>query len=134
MEAIPQRMRELIIRKYDQGCSTAEIAEALGTSKSGTRRIRQVMRERGSLEPRRGTPGRKGALTEERAAGLRALVAADPDATLPELRDRLGVTADRRTVGRWVRSLGLVLKKSRSTPPSSPAPTSPPPGAGGTRP
>jgi transposase len=132
MQAIPLRMRELIVRKYDQGRRTSEIALELGTSRSGTRRIRQVLRERGTLRPRRTKPGRKGGLTDERADQLRGLVATDPDATLPELRDRLGVAADRRTVGRWVKRLGLVLKKSRSGPPSGPGPTSPPPATRGT--
>jgi hypothetical protein len=51
------------------------------------------------------------------------MVAADPDATIPELRDRLGVTGDRRTDGRWLQALGLVLKRSQSGPPSRTDPT-----------
>ncbi len=123
MDPIPLRMRELIVARYDAGDPTSEIAADLGTSGSGTRRIRQVLRERGTLAPRAGKTGPKGGLTDARAAELRALVADDPGATIPELRGRLGVAADRRTVGRWLRALGLTLKKSRSGPPSGTART-----------
>ncbi len=131
MEPIPLRMRELIVGRYEAGGSTSEVAADLGTSESGTRRIRQVLRERGTLAPAARKSGPRSGLTDERATALRALVAASPDATVPELRDRLGVAADRRTVGRWLRSLGLVLKKSRSGPPSGTARTSPPAGPAG---
>lgn len=118
MEPIPLRMRRRIVELYDQGKHTHEIAGLLGTCPSGTRRIRQRLRERGTLEPVRPDVGRKSGLTEERGRRLADLVAADPDATRAELRERLGVSADVRTVGRWLARLGLVLKKSRSAPPS----------------
>ncbi len=123
MEPIPVRMRARTVELYDRGEPTAAIAAALGTSGSGTRRVRQRLRERGTLVPRRPTVGRKPGLTDAVAAGLRAAVAADPGATRAELRDRLGLAADVRTVGRWLRAVGLALKKSRSGPPSGTART-----------
>lgn len=111
-------MRERIVALYQQGVATRQIAEGLGTSCSGTRRIRQNLRERGTLEPTRAKTGYASGLTAEVAERLRNLVAADPGVTRQALRDRLGVTADVRTVGRWLRKLGLVLKKSRSAPPN----------------
>ena len=123
MQPLPMRMRERIVALYEQNVPTKRIAEALGTCRSGTRRIRQRLRERGTLEPKRARTGYAGGLTPEVEQRLRALVAADPGTTRLALRDRLGVTADVRTVGRWLRKLGLVLKKSRSGPPSRTAPT-----------
>ena len=123
MEALPKRMRERIVALYEQGVATKRIAEGLGTSRSGTRRIRQNLRERGTLEPVKARTGYASGLTIDVADRLRELVAADPGATRQTLRDRLGVTADVRTVGRWLRKLGLVLKKSRSAPPSRTGPT-----------
>jgi transposase len=117
------RMRERIIALYEQNVPTKRIAEALGTCRSGTRRIRQRLRERGTLEPKKGRTGYAGGLTPGVAGRLREMVAADPGATRQTLRDRLGVTADVRTVGRWPRALGLVLKKSRCGPPSRTGPT-----------
>jgi transposase len=123
MEPLPVRMRERVVAMYAEGKSTKQIAEAMGTCRSGTRRIRQYLRERGTLEPRKGRTGYAGGLTTEVERRLRDLVAAEPGVTRQTLRDRLGVTVDVRTVGRWLAKLGLVLKKSRSAPPSRTAPT-----------
>ena len=123
MQPLPMRMRERIIALYDQNVPTKRIAEALGTCRSGTRRIRQNLRERGTLEPKRAKTGYLGGLTREVDRRLRALVAAHPGTTRQALRDGLGVTVDVRTVGRWLKALGLVLKKSPSGPPSRTGPT-----------
>ena len=118
MEAYPMRLRRRIIELYEKGKQTHEIAVMLGTCPSGTRRIRQRLRERGRLEPLAPKTGPKSGLTADRAQQLRELVAADPDATREELRQRLGTNMDVRTIGRWLTKLGLVLKKSRCTQPS----------------
>jgi transposase len=61
-------------------------------------------------------------------AKLRALVEADPDATLDELRARLQrsqrITLTRSGVGRALQRLGLPRKKKRSMRPSRTGPTS----------
>src|SRR5688500_6836260 len=116
MEAYPMRLRRRMIELYAQSKQTHEIAQMLGTCKSGTRRIRQVLRERKTLEPLRPQVGPRSGLSDERAGRLRALVAADPDATREELRQRMALSVDVRTIGRWLVRLGLVLKKSRCTP------------------
>lgn len=117
MEPIPVRVRERIIALYDQGEQTSEIAERLGYCPAAVRRVKQHLRERGTLEPLAGTPGPKGKLTEGVKARLRGLVEAKPDATLAELRDALAsgaeVAASTSTVDRWLRKLGLTFKKSR---------------------
>ena len=116
MEAYPMRLRERIMQLYDEGNQTHEVAEMLGTCRSGTRRIKQILRERKTLEPRCSKTGPKSGLTDERSRQLRELVAADPDATREELRQRMEINVDVRTIGRWLAELGLVLKKSRCTP------------------
>ena len=123
MEPIPMRMRERIVALYGQNKPTKEIAELMGTCRSGTRRIRQYLRERGTLEPQKGKTGYASGLTAEVEQRLRELVAAEPGVTRQTLRDRLDVTVDVRTIGRWLAKLGLVLKKSRSAPPSRTVPT-----------
>ena len=132
MEAYPLRLRRRIIELYEQGKRTHEIASMLGTCRAGTRRIRQVLRQRNTLEPLRPRTGPRSGLSDERATQLRDLVAADPDATREELRRRMNVPVDVRTIGRWLGKLGLVLKKSRCTPPSRTGPTSPSGVAAGT--
>ena len=123
MKPLPVRMRERIVAMYAEGQPTKQIAAAMGTCRSGTRRIRQYLRERGTLEPTKGKTGYASGLTPAVERRLRALVAAEPGVTRQALRDRLGVTVDVRTVGRWLARAGLVLKKSRSAPPSRTAPT-----------
>jgi len=119
-EAIPFRMREQIIKRFDRGEVSSEIAAELGVSEAAARRVRQHLRERGTLEPKVGKVGPKCGLTPEIEAKLRELVSADPDATLPELLVSAGLEMDRRTLGRWLRDrLKLPLKKSRSVRPSS---------------
>jgi transposase len=70
MEAYPMRLRERIIQLYDQGKQTHEIAQMLGTCRSGTRRVKQALRERKTLKPRRGKTGPASGLTDKRAARL----------------------------------------------------------------
>lgn len=123
MEPIPMRMRERIVALYEQNKPTKEIAELMGTCRSATRRIRQYLRERGTLQPQKSRTGYASGLTAEVEQRLRELIAAEPGATRQYLRDRLGVSVDVRTIGRWLAKLGLVLKKSRCTPPSRTVPT-----------
>jgi transposase len=118
MEAIPVSVRERIVALYERGRTTSQIADALGYCRAAVRRVRQRLRERGTLAPQTHRCGRKGAWSEDRARRLAGLVAARPDATLAELRDALGVAVSCSTIDRWLRRLGLTLKKSRRTRPS----------------
>jgi len=127
-------MRKQIIAMYARQIPTKQVAEALGTCRSGTRRIRQQFAERGTLEPLKATGGYASGLTEEVAARLREHVAGAPGSTRQQLRDHLGLSVDVRTIGRWLAKLGIVLKKSRSSPPSRSVPTSKHAATSGTRP
>ncbi len=118
MEPIPVRIRERIVALYDEGESTADIADLLGYCPAAVRRVRQHLRERGTLEPRRPAVGRKSGLTAAVAARVRAAVAAAPDATLAELRAAAAPAAAVSTVDRWLARLGLPRKKSRPGRPS----------------
>lgn len=123
MKPIPLRMRERIVAMYAQQVPTHQIAEAMGTCRSGTRRIRQQLAERGTLEPLKPSGGYASGLTEDLARRLRERVASEPGSTRLQLRDHLKLTVGVRTVGRWLAKLGLVLKKSRSSPRSRSDPT-----------
>lgn len=124
MEAYPRLVRKRIVELYAQEKSTKEIAELFGVSRSGTRRVKQRLRERGTLDPLPRRPGRKPKLTSELGQQIRAHVAARADATRGELKHALGLSVSVQTVGEWLRKLGLVLKKSRCAPPSRTGPTS----------
>jgi transposase len=63
-------------------------------------------------------------------------LAAEPDLTIAEVRDRLaaaGIAASRSAIGRFLLAAGLTRKKRRSTPPSRTAPMLPPRAAPGAR-
>lgn len=123
------RERRRIVELYEGGAETADVAEALGASPAGVRRVWQHYREDGRLGPRPQGGGPAPAMARvARDRVLLDLVAERPDAFAGELAARLaeetGVRVCRQTVGRWLRELGVTRKKSRSAPASSNGPTS----------
>src|SRR5215213_10258786 len=113
MEAYPLLVRKRIIELYEQEKRTGEIAELFGICRSGTRRVKQHLRERGTLAPLpRINAGRKPKLTPEVERQVRDYVAARPDCTRGELKSALGLTVSLQAISKWMRKLGLVLKKS----------------------
>jgi transposase len=133
MEAIPMVMRERIIALYAQNKSTQEISEALGYCPAAVRRVRQHLRERGTLVPQTHLCGAKGNFTPERQARVRELLAQKPDRTLEELCRHMDLRVAISTMDVWVRKLGFTFKKSPSGPPNRIVPTSPWRGRTGTR-
>jgi transposase len=109
-------------------------AERFRVSESCAIKLLQRWQRTGSVAP---APmgGSKGFALEPHEALVRELITAQPDMTLDELRARLAaasVTVGRTSIHRFLKALGLTLKKRRSTPPSKLGKTSPrrvPPGA-----
>ena len=112
MRAIPVPLRKRILELYEQGKSTQEIARFAGFCVAAVRRVRQQFRQRRTLEPQTHRCGRKTLLTEERKQWLRALLAAQPDATLAELGARLDRPFRTSTMDLWLRRLGWRFKKT----------------------
>ena len=98
-----------------------EIAERFGVSTAWIRRLLQRRREMGSIAPFPQNAGRKPALDSRKMERLRRLVERQPDATLRELKDRLGMTISNGAMIRALRALRLTLKKSRSRRPNKSA-------------
>jgi len=121
MKAIPEAMRERILKLYDQDKSTVEIAAFCGYCVAAVRRVRQHFKARGPVAPQTHLCGRKTLLTAQRKARLQKLVADQPDATLAELGTRLDRPFGTSTVDLWLRRLGLSYKKNaarrRAAPP-----------------
>jgi transposase len=118
-------VRQRIVELYEQDYSTSEIAEVFGVCESGVRRVRQRLRERGTLDPLPRTCGRKPLMTPDVERRVREHVARRPDATREEIRAALGLTVSLQSISKWFKRLGLPLKKSPSTPPSRTGLTSP---------
>lgn len=110
MKAIPVAVRERILKLYEQGKDTREIAASLGYGVAAVRRVRQHFKERGTLEPRTHRCGRKTLLTEARQTRLEQLLARRPDATLAELGAQFNRPTS--TMDLWLSRLGWSCKKN----------------------
>lgn len=122
MEAYSIDLRQRVLAACDDGQPTKVVATTFDVSPAWVRRLKQHRRERhGDITPRKGGGSRGRKIDRDRLAEL---VRLQPDATLVELRDRLGVDVTPWAVCKALRELKLTYKKSRFTPPSKTAPTS----------
>ena len=110
MNAIPVAVRERILKLYDQGKGTAEIATSFGYCVAAVRRVRQHFKARGTLEPQTHRCGRKTHLTPSRKERLLRLLDRRPDATLAELGAQLERPTS--TIDLWLSRLGWSCKKN----------------------
>ena len=116
MRAYSQDLRMKVLDAFDRGIETAEIAKAFGVSTAWARRVRQRRREHGEVAPRAPVGSHPFKIDRE---VLRQLVNDKPDATLAELRARLGVDCALSAVWNALRDLNLSYKKRPSTPPNN---------------
>jgi transposase len=127
MEAFTTRERRKIIAMYRQGWDTEDVAQQMGASLAGVRRVWQQYREEGRDTDAYANCGRRPTLDEAGKRQVLELARQRPDAFCHELADeverRLGVRVSRQTIGRWLNQLGLSRKKSRSMPASKSGPT-----------
>ena len=121
-------LRVRVLADSDAGMPTKQVAAKYSVSPAWVRRLKQHRRERGDILPRTGGGSRGFKIDRDRLAEL---VLERPDATLVELRDRLGVAVTPWAVGLALRQLKLSYKKSRWSPKNSSGPTSPPPALNG---
>jgi transposase len=133
MKSLPVEYRQRVIALTEDGYTTGEIAEVLGTSPAWVRSIKALHRSGQPLEPKSRANNRR-SLAERHGDAIRAQVRAKPGTTLEDLRRDLGLTTSISNLWNALRDLKLSLKKSPSGPPSKTGPTSPPPGRRGPRP
>lgn len=123
VNAYSMDLRERVITDCDAGLGTKAVAAKYRVSQSWVRRLKQHRRVRGDIAPRAGGGSRGRKIDRGRLADLSRQ---QPDATLAELRERLGVEVTEWAVAKALRELGLSYKKSRSGPPSRTGRTSRP--------
>jgi transposase len=129
-------LRERVVRAVGAGASCRSAAAKFEVSVSFVIKLMQRWRQRGSVAPDR-YGGWKRSPLEAHAERVRALLAAEPDLTIEELRIRLaggGVQTSRSALGRFLWAQGLTRKKRPSTPPNRNGRTSSrraPPGGSG---
>jgi transposase len=105
-------LRERVIADSDVGLSSKELVERYHVSRAWVDALKQRRRETGSIAARKPTKFRRRVL-EGQEDRLRALITAQPDATLTELRDALPTSAALATIWRAINQLDLTIKKNR---------------------
>src|SRR5580693_4492267 len=108
MKAYSMDLRERVIALCDQGRRTKEVAAIFSVSPAWVRRLKQHRRERGDIVPRNGGGSRGRKIDRDR---LGELVKQQPDATLAELRERLGIDVSLWAICKALKELGLSFKK-----------------------
>jgi transposase len=91
--------------------SLRQIARRFVVSVSFVVRLMRRLRDVGSIEPKSYRRGRRPVLGPAELERLRELIREQPDATLAELRDRLGVACSLMAVSRALRRLKITRKK-----------------------
>jgi transposase len=108
-------LRERIVAAYAEGEGTrAEVAKRFKVSLGMVKKLLQQQSQTGDLRPRYRFCGRKAKLMPEHGKTLQALVAKEPDLTLAEMKERLGLGCTVAAIHWVVTKLGLTYKKRRS--------------------
>src|SRR4051812_47407625 len=122
-EAFTQRERRAIIKYFEQGWESPDIAPLFDASESGVRRVYQQYREQGRDKPAFENCERKVACNEEQKRQIVAMVQNRRDIFLHELAEavqkELKLTTSRHSLGRWLNQWGITRKKRLSTPANS---------------
>jgi transposase len=132
MNAYPLELRRRILDALDRGVGSApQLARLFCVAVNSVYNLRRLRSETGSLAPRPNPGGHPSAIPPERHDEVRRLVAEQPDLTLAQLRDRLGIDCSEAAVCRTLKKLGLTRKKKRCTPRNNNGPTCRPPARSG---
>src|SRR5690242_17659403 len=111
MRAYSNDLRERIVAAVERGDqSLRQLARLFAVSLSCIVRLLQRQRQTGSVQPKPHKGPRPKLMAHDQAR-LLDLVRQQPDATLKELRDRLGVPCCLMTISRALQRHGLTRKK-----------------------
>lgn len=112
MKPYSMDLRERVLADCDADLGTEAVAQKYSVSESWVRRLLQRRRDTGEVAPREQRHGPEPSWeTQAYAGSLRAAVAETPDATLEEVKQRLGLAVAISTLWRACAALGLSFKK-----------------------
>ena len=114
--------RKLLIEAWNKTHNAKEIAECFSVNTSTVYRLEKQMRETGSVKTRTSQRGRKHALTPEDIQNIDRVVQQEPDITIDEIIDKLGLHVCNETVRKAVIKLGYSYKKNLFMPQSRSVP------------
>lgn len=123
MRAYSMDIRKRALRDSDAGMSALDVAVKYRVSIAWVRRLKQRRREYGEIDARPSRNPRVPALADH-GERITELVNQSPDATLLELREKLGLAVSVPTLWRALRDLKISFKKKAPTPRSRTARTS----------
>ena len=106
-------LRTRCVSRLGYGMKADDVAARYRVSRAQVHRLVQRRRETGEIGPRAQTTFRARTPWERQEERLRALVTAQPDRTLAELRDALPTSASLATIWRALGRLHLTAKKHR---------------------
>lgn len=106
-----QDLRDGVLAAYDRGMPTKAIAEVFAVSRAWARGIQQRRRETGETEP---LPMAGARSSRSAAVRLAELVREQPDATLQELCERLGIRDVESATCMALKKLGWSFKERRT--------------------
>ena len=126
MKTLSLDLRTRILAAYDAGEGTREeVAARFRVSLGMVKKLLQQRRHTGDIAPRHHHSGRKPRIVAAHRRQLRALVRAQPDLTLAELRTAVALDCTLPAIHYVLKAMGLSYKKRRSGPASRTARTSP---------
>lgn len=126
-KALSVDLRVRVLKAVTAGASHREAADRFGVSAASVSRWRKREREQGAPRPLALGGDRRSKAMESQAEAILAIMAADRDITLAEIKSALAeqkVSASIAGLWRFFRRHGITLKKSRRMPASRTAPMS----------
>jgi transposase len=125
MDTLSMDLRRRILDAYDRGDGTRQdIAERYDVSLGMVKKLLQQRRRIGDIKAQHHRSGRKKVITDAHRERLRQMVADQPDITLEELRDAIGLDCTVQAIFYALKRMDLTLKKRPFRQPSNTAPTS----------
>ena len=125
-KALSIDLRVRVLKAVAAGASHREAADRFGVSAASVSRWRKREREEGAPRPLALGGDRRSRAMESQADAITAIVAANRDITLAEIKAALAARQVQTSIAglwRFFRRHKITLKKSRRTPPSRIAPT-----------
>jgi len=114
MKTIPLEMRKKILVCYDKGRDTREsVAMRFCVSLGMVKKLIQQRRHLGTIAPLHGRTGRKPLFTQEHKDQMRTAIQQQPDTTLAEFRELLGLDCSLTSIHRVLIRMGMTYKKRR---------------------
>ena len=125
METTPLSMRKRILACYDSGKETRlSVAKRFCVSLGMVKKLIQQRRHLGDIAPLHWRAGRKPLFTPGHREQMLAAIRRQPDTTLAEFRELLGLDCSLVAIHRVLARMGMTYKKRRSGPASRTARTS----------